>query len=84
MTGLNSPLYANEELSEEAQELTVDFVVDYWLKGGAPKQKLVMGMSLMGRTFTLANSTENGVLVPAIGPGNRGRLKADGLLAFFD
>ncbi|KAG8182779.1 hypothetical protein JTE90_018653 [Oedothorax gibbosus] len=84
MTGLNSPLYANEELSEEAKELTVDFVVDYWLKGGAPKQKLVMGMSLMGRTFTLANSTENGVLAPAIGPGNRGRLKADGLLAFFD
>ncbi|KAG8182778.1 hypothetical protein JTE90_018652 [Oedothorax gibbosus] len=83
-TGFNSPLYAPPQASMEDQELTVDFAVNYWLNNGAPKEKLILGMALFGRTFTLANPTENGVRAPANGAGARGRLNGDAELLGFN
>ncbi|KAG8182777.1 hypothetical protein JTE90_018651, partial [Oedothorax gibbosus] len=75
--GLNAPLYAAQGASDQDKQLTVDFAVDYWLKGGAPKEKLILGMPLFGRSFTLANPNENGVHAQAAGSGESGRLNGD-------
>lgn len=65
VTGHNAPLYPQTE------QLTVAFAIKYWLNLGAPKSKLIMGIPLYGRTFTLAG-TQNGIGAPAIGGGTAG------------
>jgi len=39
--------------------------VTYWLNAGLPKEKLILGMALYGRGFTLNRESENGLYVPA-------------------
>lgn len=58
--------------------------MDYWLKGGAPKEKLFLGMSLFGRSFTLANPNANGLKAEITGPGERGRFNGDEELLGFN
>lgn len=61
-TGINAPLYA---LSGDNQQLSVDAAVKYWLKNGCPSNKLVVGLPLYGRSFTLNDANNNGVNAPA-------------------
>lgn len=35
--------------------------MNYWLSQGAPAEKLILGMPLYGRSFTLDNSKNNGI-----------------------
>lgn len=49
--GLNAPL-------ENDEDLNVKFSIDYFLKLGAPAEKIMMGLPFYGRTF-LANSNGN-------------------------
>ncbi|KAG5669845.1 hypothetical protein PVAND_000136 [Polypedilum vanderplanki] len=53
-TGINSPLYSNDQLS-------VNDCVKFWLSQGCPKEKLILGISLYGRSFTLANQNNHGI-----------------------
>lgn len=46
--GLNAPLGIDDELS-------VDFSIEYFLKLGAPANKLIMGVPFYGRTFITAH-----------------------------
>ena len=43
--------------------------VEYYLTNRFPPQKLVLGIGLYGRSWTLADSSRNGVGAPAVGPG---------------
>ncbi|XP_013190968.1 probable chitinase 2 [Amyelois transitella] len=73
MTGHNAPLHKGEGDTGDRQDLyTVDVAVEYWLGQGCPPEKLVLGMPLYGRTFTLTNPAVNGVRAPAIGAGLSG------------
>ncbi|KAM0040891.1 putative chitinase [Helianthus debilis subsp. tardiflorus] len=47
-----------------------------WIDAGIQRQKLVMGMPLYGRTWTLQDPTVDGIGAPAvgIGPGNEGAM----------
>lgn len=46
--------------------------VNFWLKSGAPKEKLNLGVPFYGRAFTLAHPANNKVGSASTGPGIAG------------
>lgn len=83
-TGINAPLYAGPaDITSKQKELNIDAIVNFWISQGAPKEKLVLGIPLYGRSFTLANSNENRVGAQACGAGNAGSFVSEaGFLAY--
>ncbi|XP_059056229.1 chitinase-3-like protein 1 [Achroia grisella] len=71
VTGHNAPLHKGEGDEGAVKEtlFTVDVAIEYWLREGCPREKLVLGLPLYGRTFTLANANVNSVRAPSVGPG---------------
>jgi chitinase len=57
-TGINAPLYSSDELS-------VDSCVKFWLAQGCPKEKLVVGIPLYGRSFTILDTISYDIGQPA-------------------
>ncbi|KAI4456666.1 chitinase [Holotrichia oblita] len=84
-TGHNAPLYAPSSDSEWRKQLSVDHAANLWVRLGAPKEKLIIGMPTYGRTFTLSNSKKYGVNSPASGGGKEGTYtKESGFLAYYE
>ena len=50
----------------------MDFATNYWIDKGFPKEKINLGLSLYGRTFTLKNPGEHDLGSPAKGAGTAG------------
>ncbi|GIX71301.1 chitotriosidase-1 [Caerostris darwini] len=65
VTGHNSPLYARPNENYEQKTFNVDYAVRYWLNKGCPADKLVLGMPLYGRSFTLNDARNSGFGAPA-------------------
>ncbi len=70
VTGQSSPLYASS-VDTNAQ-LNADASITAWINAGASPQKLLMGVALYGRSFTLSNVNNNKVGSPTSGPGAAG------------
>ncbi|XP_017772020.1 PREDICTED: probable chitinase 3 [Nicrophorus vespilloides] len=84
-TGHNAPLYAPSTDSEWRKQLSVDHAASLWVKLGAPKEKLIIGMPTYGRTFTLSNLSRYKVNSPASGGGKEGTYtKESGFLAYYE
>ncbi|KAJ8898044.1 hypothetical protein PR048_003404 [Dryococelus australis] len=84
-TGHNAPLFAPSSDSEWRKQLSVEHAANMWVKMGAPKDKLVIGMPTYGRTFTLANPDNFKVNAPASGGGKAGDYtKEGGFLAYYE
>jgi len=84
-TGHNAPLYAPSSDSEWRKQLSVDHAASLWVKLGAPKDKMVIGMATYGRTFTLSNPANFRVNSPASGGGKAGEYtKEGGFLAYYE
>ncbi|CAC5392476.1 E3.2.1.14 [Mytilus coruscus] len=63
----------------------VDYAVKMWLNGGAPKEKLIMGLPTYGRSFTLSNTMETGLGAPSIGRGTAGPYTREkSVLAYYE
>ena len=62
------------------------WTIDYWLnKAGAPKEKVIIGISTYGTTFTLASSAQHGLKAASTGPGEAGKYtKEAGTLAYYE
>lgn len=87
VVGINAPLYAAEndasDSSGRQQQLNVDAVVKYWLKAGAPAEKLILGVPFYGRSFTLATAEGNQPGAPHIGKGIAGNYSREpGVLGY--
>lgn len=65
-TGEHSALY------DPKSNISTSYGISSWIRAGVPRRKLVMGLPLYGRTWTLQNPNVTGVGAPAvgIGPGN--------------
>lgn len=83
-TGINAPLYAGPaDLSSTQKQLNVNASIHYWLSQGAPKEKLILGIPLYGRSFTLANTNSADIGAPTNGPGIAGEYSREpGVLGY--
>jgi len=85
ITGFNSPLYARPGDSNGRELFNMDYSSRYWVSGGCPSSKLILGMGTYGRSFTLTNAGNNGVGAPARGPGNAGTYTREaGFLSYYE
>lgn len=87
MTNHHAPLRARAGLKEWDDEntLNVDWTINYYLKKGAPANKLILGIPTYGRSFTLTNPDENELDASADGPGEQGEATREkGYLAYYE
>ncbi|KAG8229434.1 hypothetical protein J437_LFUL000956 [Ladona fulva] len=82
-TGHNDPLFRGPDDKGDNAYLNTNFSIHYWIEKGAPREKLVMGIPLYGRTFTLDHEDQAGLYAPAHQPGEPGPFtRAPGLLGY--
>ena len=83
--GHNSPLYPLNSASGFQKRLTVDFSAKEWVRQGAPKEKLIIGMPVYGRTFTLADPKQFDIGALTTGGGDPGRYTGEsGFLSYYE
>ncbi|XP_042144784.1 chitinase-3-like protein 1 [Ixodes scapularis] len=71
-TGHNSPLRARKGGNELEQTFNVETGLQFWIDKGANVSKMVLGLPLYGRTFTLDDPKNSGYLALATQPGQAG------------
>ncbi|RZC86546.1 hypothetical protein C5167_029898 [Papaver somniferum] len=62
-TGSIAALYNN------SCNYSTSYGIHKWIEGGVPREKLVMGLPLYGRTWKLKDRNNNGIGAPAVGTG---------------
>ncbi|XP_044253062.1 probable chitinase 10 [Tribolium madens] len=83
--GHNSPLFPLESATSYQKKLTVDYSAREWIKQGAPKEKLMIGMPTYGRSFELVNKTQFDIGAPASGGGTPGKYTSEaGFMSFYE
>jgi len=83
--GHNSPLYPLNSATGFQKRLTVEFSAKEWVRQGAPKEKLIIGMPVYGRTFTLSDPVQFDIGAPASGGGDPGRYTGEsGFLSYYE
>ena len=62
------------------------WTIDYWLnKANAPREKVIIGLSTYGTTFTLASAAQHGLKAATDGPGKPGKYTQEaGTLAYYE
>lgn len=70
-TGAQSALY------DRNSNISTSFGLGSWIESGVPPEKIVMGLPLYGRTWTLRDPNVNGIGAPALGVG-----PGDGILSY--
>lgn len=77
-TGYSAPLFTSDGNN-------VNDGVQYSIQGGAPAEKVIMGVPTYGVSFTLADPSNNGIGAPISGPGKPGQYTAGaGALAYYE
>eukprot|EP00094_Tigriopus_californicus_P004624 TCALIF_04451-PA protein Name:"Similar to CHIA Acidic mammalian chitinase (Bos taurus)" AED:0.30 eAED:0.30 QI:0/0.73/0.65/0.9/0.89/0.85/20/288/2866 len=83
----HSPLFRPKDVSEYdfRADLNVDATVKFYIKNGASRDKLVLGIPTYGRSYTLVNPDAHQIGSPTDGPGEQGKgTKEDGYLAYYE
>ncbi|XP_069690492.1 uncharacterized protein Cht6 isoform X2 [Periplaneta americana] len=83
----HSPLYPLEEDSEYNfdSQLSIDYTMEHYVKLGADRDKLVLGIPTYGRSYTLFNPIATEIGSPADGPGEQGdATREKGYLAYYE
>ncbi|KAK6165593.1 hypothetical protein SNE40_022494 [Patella caerulea] len=74
IAGFNSPLNPRTSDPRFSEELNQKWSVAEWLRNKAPKDKIVVGMTGAGASFTLNDSSVSDVGAPVDGGGTEGSL----------
>jgi chitinase len=83
VTGHIAPLYNTP--GDDPDYYDADSSIKHWIKSGATRDKLLMGIPLYGQSFTLASASEHGLKAPTYGPGEAGTYtRQGGVLAFYE
>ncbi|KAF6212525.1 hypothetical protein GE061_013048 [Apolygus lucorum] len=82
-TGHVAPMY--EHPDDDYYYFNANYSLNYWIDGGIPRRKIVMGMPMYGQGFTLSDPKKNGLNAPASGPATAGEFtRAAGFLAYYE
>lgn len=85
ITGHNSPLYPHSGETGDQRFLNMDWASNYWVQMGCPRNKLIIGMGLYGRSFTLKDYHRHGLMDPVKGKGKAGKYTREGgFLAYYE
>ena len=57
---------------------TQDFAINYWLDGGCPKEKIMVGMATYGRAWTLEDPEQHCLACPTKGAAPAGQFTREG------
>ncbi|ESP03839.1 hypothetical protein LOTGIDRAFT_109802, partial [Lottia gigantea] len=80
----HAPLYPRADSLVEEQTLNVEWGLSYWAEE-VPKEKLILGLPLYARTFSLYNTTLNNVGDVQTGSGSPGPYtQAPGVLSYYE
>ena len=66
--GHHTALERREDENEVQAKLNIHWVIDYWLTKGADPEKMLLGLALYGRSFTLSQPGQVNLGQPAKGP----------------
>ncbi|XP_018326596.1 endochitinase-like [Agrilus planipennis] len=66
VAGINAPLY------DPAGSTSVEAFVNSWLDAGVDPKKLIVGIPFYGKSYTLANASNNAIGAPITGGGEPG------------
>lgn len=84
-TGHTSPLYGRTGETGLQATYNTNFSMNYWHQGGAPKNKLLIGMSTYGRGWELQDRNNNGMGAPTNGLAPRAKYTRDkGFRAYYE
>lgn len=79
VTGHHAGLYPSSvDITTNQKLLTVDAAIRGWIQRGADPQKLVLGLPIYGKSFTLASSGNTKLGAPVSGAGNPGKYTGEG------
>ncbi|KAE8573974.1 Putative chitinase [Halyomorpha halys] len=82
-TGHVAPMYEHPE--DDFYYFNANYTIHYWINGGVPSRKLVMGMPMYGQGFTLSSEKDHGLNAPAPRPAEAGEYtRAAGFLAYYE
>ncbi|XP_077294000.1 chitinase-3-like protein 1 [Arctopsyche grandis] len=83
-TGLNSPLYMSKiEEGTSFAGFNTDASIQAWMKYGAPASKVILGVGLYGRSFTIIDQNCITPRCPTSGPGAAGQFTREaGMLGY--
>ncbi|KAK3088662.1 hypothetical protein FSP39_022037, partial [Pinctada imbricata] len=85
VTGHHSSLYPGPEEVWYAAQLNVDWAANKWIGDGASKEKLIIGIPMYGRGYSLEYRFHSGIGSSANGGSSPGEfLKTTGTLAFYE
>ena len=79
----HSPLHTRSW--DQTNAVIIDEVVDLWLAQGMSAEKIIFGVPLYGRAFTLLDPLQTTPLSPANGAASQGRqTREPGFLSFYE
>lgn len=82
-TGHVAPLYYYP--GDKWDYFNSNFTINYWINGGAPSRKIVMGVPCYGQSFVLSSAQNFGLNAPSYGPGEAGKYtRAGGFLSYYE
>lgn len=82
-TGHVAPMYEHKDAWEKT--FNANFSINYWIEKGAPRKSIIMGIPMYGQSFSLADSSNNGLNALTYGGGEAGEeTRARGFLSYYE
>ncbi|XP_036361230.1 chitinase-3-like protein 1 isoform X1 [Octopus sinensis] len=86
VTGHHSGIFKHwKDGSGEKSELNAEWSINFWLRAGIPRSKLIIGIPTYGMSYTLQDPNTHDLFAPANGGGNKGAYTDEkGVLSYYE